>query len=61
MGEFERAMQRIKDNQYEKYGTEFEEDECGFEGEDYDPTPWCTGCWSMTKANCNCGETAENN
>lgn len=27
---------------------------------DYDPTPWCHGCGSMTKAGCNCGPIAEN-
>jgi hypothetical protein len=25
-----------------------------------DPTPWCSGCGSMTKAGCNCGPIADN-
>jgi hypothetical protein len=25
-----------------------------------DPTPWCSGCGSMTKAGCDCGPLAEN-
>lgn len=29
--------------------------------EEIDPTPWCTGCHSMTKAGCDCGPLAENN
>lgn len=28
--------------------------------DDYDPTPWCSGCGSMTKAGCHCGPMAEN-
>jgi len=28
--------------------------------ENYDPTPYCSGCGSMTKANCNCGPIADN-
>lgn len=27
---------------------------------DYDPTPWCSGCGSRTKAGCECGPIAEN-
>ena len=25
-----------------------------------DPTPWCSGCGSMTQAGCHCGPIAEN-
>jgi hypothetical protein len=25
-----------------------------------DPTPWCSGCGSITKAGCDCGPIAEN-
>lgn len=28
--------------------------------DDYDPTPWCTGCGSMTQAGCHCGPIADN-
>ena len=28
--------------------------------EEDDPTPWCAGCGSMTKAGCDCGPIAEN-
>ena len=28
--------------------------------DEYDPTPWCAACGSMTKAGCNCGPIAEN-
>ena len=27
---------------------------------DDDPTPWCSGCWAMKKADCKCGPLAEN-
>jgi len=27
---------------------------------DYDPTPWCSGCKSMTQEGCDCGPIAEN-
>ena len=27
---------------------------------DYDPTPWCSGCGSMTRAKCDCGPRADN-
>ena len=26
-----------------------------------DPTPWCSGCGSMTSKGCNCGPIADNN
>jgi len=26
----------------------------------YDPTPWCTWCGSMTKTGCDCGPIADN-
>jgi hypothetical protein len=28
--------------------------------EDYDPTPWCSGCGAMKRAQCDCGPIAEN-
>ena len=28
--------------------------------ENYDPTPWCSGCGAMRKADCDCGEIAAN-
>lgn len=28
--------------------------------EDYDPTPYCAGCGSMTRSGCHCGPIAEN-
>lgn len=28
--------------------------------DDYEPTPWCHGCGSMTQAKCYCGELAGN-
>lgn len=28
---------------------------------DADPTPWCTGCGSMTKEGCECGPIVDNN
>ncbi len=31
------------------------------ERDEYDPTPWCMGCGSMTQSGCNCGPIAENN
>jgi hypothetical protein len=27
---------------------------------EYDPTPWCSGCGSRTKAGCDCGPIASN-
>lgn len=27
---------------------------------DYDPTPWCTGCHAMKRAQCHCGPLADN-
>lgn len=27
---------------------------------DHDPTPWCSGCGAMRKADCHCGPIAEN-
>ena len=42
--------------------------ECGGELEivvpplkDYDPTPWCSHCGSMTRKGCDCGPIADNN
>lgn len=29
--------------------------------ENYDPTPWCSGCGAMKKKDCHCGPFAENN
>jgi hypothetical protein len=26
-----------------------------------DPTPWCSGCGSMTRKGCDCGPIADNN
>lgn len=31
------------------------------EFEEQDPTPWCSGCGSMTQEGCNCGPIADNN
>jgi len=28
--------------------------------ENYDPTPWCSSCGSMTSKNCDCGPIADN-
>ncbi len=28
--------------------------------DDYDPTPWCSGCGAMKASQCNCGPLAEN-
>ena len=28
--------------------------------DNYDPTPYCSGCGAMTKAKCNCGPIADN-
>jgi hypothetical protein len=28
--------------------------------EDEDPTPWCSGCGAMKRADCDCGPIAEN-
>lgn len=28
--------------------------------EDYDPTPWCSGCKAQNKSQCHCGPIAEN-
>jgi len=28
--------------------------------DDYDPTPWCHVCGSMSSKNCNCGKVADN-
>lgn len=28
--------------------------------EEYDPTPYCSGCKTMTKTKCNCGPIADN-
>ena len=33
---------------------------CDWAVENYDPTPWCSGCGSMTRAGCGCGPRAEN-
>lgn len=34
---------------------------CGEAGcDDYDPTPWCSGCGAMTRKNCKCGPIADN-
>lgn len=30
------------------------------EEDDQDPTPWCSGCGSMRKADCDCGPIAGN-
>ena len=30
------------------------------EGDEEDPTPWCSACGAMTKAKCGCGPIAEN-
>jgi hypothetical protein len=30
------------------------------QGIDQDPTPWCSGCGAMKKAQCDCGPIAEN-
>lgn len=29
--------------------------------ENYDPTPWCSGCGAMKPEGCDCGPIAENN
>ncbi len=31
-----------------------------FNDPNYDPSPWCGGCGSMTKAGCHCGPIARN-
>jgi len=35
-------------------------EEVGIDDPDYDPTPWCSGCGSMTRKGCHCGPRAEN-
>ncbi len=30
------------------------------EDEDYDPTPWCSGCGAMRRKDCHCGPIAAN-
>jgi len=35
--------------------------EITFQEETQDPTPWCTGCGSMTEKGCDCGLIADNN
>ncbi len=36
------------------------EAECAAVVDNYDPTPWCGGCGSMTRSGCDCGPIAEN-
>jgi hypothetical protein len=31
-----------------------------FIADNYDPTPWCSSCGAMRKANCDCGPIADN-
>lgn len=35
-------------------------DELDTMADNYDPTPWCSGCGAMRRANCHCGPIAEN-
>ena len=37
----------------------FHESDCR-ESDDYDPTPWCSGCNARTQAQCHCGPLAAN-
>jgi hypothetical protein len=37
-----------------------EEDEEIEPDEDYDPTPWCSGCGARKQSDCHCGPIAEN-
>lgn len=34
--------------------------DCTDAASDHDPTPWCSGCGAMRKADCDCGPIAEN-
>ena len=38
----------------------YSEDELETEDPNYDPTPYCSGCKAMTRAQCNCGPIAGN-
>jgi hypothetical protein len=46
------------------YGAVLPSDVCSTEcyeaQQDRDPTPWCSGCGAMRKANCHCGPIADN-
>ena len=35
--------------------------ECEDAVDNYDPTPWCGGCGSMTRSGCDCGPIARDN
>lgn len=43
-----------------KLSESIDDEDCELIDEDYDPTPHCHICWSMTKAECKCPPPAEN-